>query len=180
MLLNRGFIALSVALLLWAIGAIQPASAAQVVAIGASNTIGAGRGRHSSGVVPSEAWPAQLERLLHARGINVQVRNAGLAGDTTCGMLSRLNGEISSDTKVVIIQPGGNDAQTGGCAFSSARNVAEMQRRLRARRIKSILLVRLGRIAGRRNLEVDGQHFNRAGHAAIAAWLLPRVAAALR
>jgi lysophospholipase L1-like esterase len=27
---------------------------------------------------------------------------------------------------------------------------------------------------------VDGQHFNKAGHAAIAAWLLPKVAAALR
>ena len=180
MLLNRGLVTLFAVLLLWAAEASQPAFAAQVLAIGASNTIGAGQGRHRSGVVPSEAWPAQLEQLLHARGINVQVKNAGLAGDTTCNMLSRLDGELDPETKVVIIQPGGNDAWKGSCSSSPAQNVAEMQRRLRARGIRSILLVRIGMIAGRRNLQVDGQHFNKAGHAAIAAWLLPKVAAALR
>lgn len=180
MFLNRGFVVFFVALLLWAAEMTQPASAAQVVAIGASNTIGAGRGRTHGGVAPSDAWPAQLEQLLHARGMNVQVRNAGIAGDTTCSMLSRLDGELGSDTKVVIIQPGGNDARRGGCAFSPRQNVAEMVRRLRSRHIKSILLLRPVNIAGRSNLDVDGQHFNRAGHAAIAAWLLPKVAAALR
>jgi len=128
----------------------------------------------------SEAWPAQLEQLLQARGIRVEVKNAGLAGDTTCNMLSRLEGELSPETKVVIIQPGGNDAWKGNCTSSAAQNVAEMQRRLRARGIKSILLLKLGSIAGRKNLEVDGQHFNRDGHSAIAAWLLPKVAATLR
>jgi acyl-CoA thioesterase-1 len=180
MLLNRGLVIFSVALLLWAIWAAQPASAAQVVAIGASNTIGAGQGRHHGGVVPSEAWPAQLEQLLHAHGTNVQVKNAGLAGDTTCNMLSRLDGELGPDTKVVIIQPGGNDAWKGGCASSPRQNVMQMVQRLRSRHIKSILLLRIGAIAGKSNLEVDGQHFNKAGHAAIAAWLLPKVAAALR
>lgn len=180
MLLKRGLVTFSAALLWWTIGAAQSASAAQVVAIGASNTIGAGRGRTHGGVAPSEAWPAQLEQLLHARGKNVQVKNAGIAGDTTCNMLSRLDSEVGSDTKVVIIQPGGNDARRGGCAFSPRQNVTEMVQRLRSRHIKSILLLQIVGIAGKRNLEPDGQHFNRAGHAAIAAWLLPKVAAALR
>jgi acyl-CoA thioesterase-1 len=180
MLFNRGFVAVALGLLLLTVDAIRPASAAQVVAIGASNTIGTGQGRNHSGVAPSEAWPAQLEQLLHARGISVVVRNAGLAGDTTCGMLSRLDGEIGSDTKVVIIQPGGNDGRKGGCQFDAARNVAEMQQKLRARRIKSILLTNIVSIAGKSNLGVVGQHFNRAGHAAVAAWLLPKVAANLR
>lgn len=180
MILSRRLATFSAALLVLTMEACRPASAAQVVAIGASNTIGAGRGSHHGGVVPSDAWPAQLEQLLHARGIGVEVKNAGIAGDTTCNMLSRLDSEIGSDTKVVIIQPGGNDAWKGTCRFDAAKNVAEMQQQLRARGIKSILLVRLGSIAGKSNLEVDGQHFNRAGHAAIAAWLLPKVAAGLR
>lgn len=180
MLLNRGLVIFFVALLLWAVEATQPALAAQVVAIGASNTIGAGQGNQHGGVVPSEAWPAQLEQLLHAHGANVQVKNAGIAGDTTCNMLSRLDGEIGPDTKVVIIQPGGNDSWKGACRFDRAQNVAEMQRRLRSRGIKPILLLQMASIAGNRNLEVDGQHFNKAGHAAMAAWLLPKVVAALR
>lgn len=178
--LNRRLASFAVASVLGAVAAIQAAPAAQVVAIGASNTAGAGSGKHNGGVAASEAWPAQLAQLLHARGVNVQVRNAGLAGDTTCNMLSRLNGELGPETKVVIIQPGGNDARKGGCASSPASNVAEMQRRLQSRGIQSILLVRPGSIAGRANLEPDGQHFNKAGHYAIAAWLLPKVAAALR
>lgn len=180
MLLHRGLVAFSFGLLALTMETIRPASAAQVVAIGASNTIGAGQGKRHSGVAPSEAWPAQLGQLLRARGIGVEVRNAGLAGDTTCGMLSRLEGEIGSDTKVVIIQPGGNDARKGGCQFDRARNLAEMQQKLRARGIKSILLANMASIAGKSNLEVDGQHFNRTGHAAVAAWLLPKVAADLR
>ncbi len=88
--------------------------------------------------------------------------------------------EVGSDTKVVIIQPGGNDAWRGGCRFDARTNVTEMAQRLRSRHIKPILLLQMVGIAGKRNLEVDGQHFNKAGHAAIAAWLLPRVAAALR
>src|SRR6185312_4849473 len=99
MLLNRGLVTFSVALLLWAIWVAQPASAAQVVAIGASNTIGGGDGGPCGQPVWSEAWPAQLEQLLHAHGTNVQVKNAGLAGDTTCNMLSRLDGELGPDTK---------------------------------------------------------------------------------
>jgi acyl-CoA thioesterase-1 len=178
--LNRRLVAFSLAFLFWAVAATQPASA-QVLAIGASNTSGTGVGRNHSGVMVSEAWPAQLEQLLHARGINVHVKNAGLAGDTTCNMLSRLDGELEPETKVVIIQPGGNDALAkGGCTSDRATNVAEMQRRLRARGIKSILLTRLGSIAGESNRGVDGQHFNKDGHSAIAAWLFPKVVASLR
>src|SRR6185312_4431269 len=154
MLLNRGLVIFSVALLLWAIWAAQPASAAQVVAIGASNTIGAGQGRHHGGVVPSEAWPAQLDQLLHAHGTNVQVKNAGLAGDTTCNMLSRLDGELGPDTKVVIIQPGGNDAWKGGCA-SSPRHPTVKRPGLTERKRNLISISKfMGRVAQSSNLHL--------------------------
>jgi len=42
------------------------------------------------GLKPSQAFPAQLERALIARGHAVEVVNAGVSGDTTAGGLERV------------------------------------------------------------------------------------------
>src|SRR5271169_6480528 len=78
------------------------AHAATVVALGASNTFG-------KGVSRNQAYPAQLEALLRARGLGVHVVNAGVNGDTTGGMLARLDHVVPKGTSVVVLQPGGND-----------------------------------------------------------------------
>jgi len=90
--------------LLGAFGAlfVSAAQAATVVALGASNTFG-------KGVSRSQAYPAQLEGLLRAKGLNARVINAGINGDTTGGMLARLDRMVPKGTSVVILQPGGND-----------------------------------------------------------------------
>lgn len=150
-----------------------PAEAAQVVALGASNTIGRGRGSTPDGVPPGQAYPAQLQKLLRAQGCSVSVANAGVAGDTTRGMLVRLPKAIAKDTRVVILQAGGNDGRQGE-GGDTAANVAEIERQLRARGITMITLDRLGRLAGSYRL-ADGQHFSAEGHAAFAAHLAPQV-----
>jgi acyl-CoA thioesterase-1 len=76
-----------------------------IVALGAS-------GIHGKGVLLSEAFPAQLENMLRADGFNVQVINAGVDGDTTTGMLFRMDSVIPPGTKITIVQPGGNDFPT--------------------------------------------------------------------
>ena len=73
---------------------------AEIVALGASTTQGFGKGRHASGVSMDQAYPAQLERLLRAKGCSAEVLNAGVAGDTTGGMLARLPGLLSTNTRV--------------------------------------------------------------------------------
>lgn len=153
-----------------------PALAAPVVALGASNTEGKGRGRTPDGVTRSQAYPAQLERLLNSQGCRVRVQNAGIAGDTTSGMLRRAAGVIGKDTKVLILQPGGNDARRGE-GGNVAGNVAAIQAFARARGVQVIMLESLGRIAGAHRLP-DGQHFSAQGHAAFAASLAPQVRAA--
>jgi acyl-CoA thioesterase-1 len=172
----------------WALGLVAAAAlfscaaeAAQVniVALGASNTSGAGRGRTNGRVPSSQAYPAQLQALLAAKGISARVTNAGIPGDTTGGMLARLNSAVPNGTSIVIFQPGGNDARRGDGA-SRQSNIAEIKHRLAARHIKVIMLGHLGQIAPRGTRDPDGQHFNAQGHAAFAAWLAPKVIAATR
>jgi acyl-CoA thioesterase-1 len=155
-------------------------AAAQVVAIGASNTAGRGHGHHTGGVDTAEAYPAQLERLLHARGVNVTVKNAGVAGDTSAGMLARLDSVIEPGTRVVIIQPGSNDALRGGSLLDAKRNADEMARRLRSRGIRVIVLTGMRNSVPPSTWDPDGEHVNARAHAMIAARLLPQVMAALR
>ena len=153
---------------------------AQVVAIGASNTAGRGHGHHTGGVDAAEAYPAQLEKLLHARGMNVTVKNVGIAGDTSAGMAARLDSVIEPGTRVVIIQPGSNDALRGGSLLDARRNVDEMSRRLKSRGIRVIVLNGMRSSVPPTTWDADGEHVNARAHAMIAARLLPQVMAALK
>lgn len=175
---RRRWLLLIAAALLLAGFAIADAEAQslRIVALGASNTHGMGRGATNMGVSRAQAFPAQLQRLLRARGIEAEVINAGVAGDTTGGMLGRLSSAVPQGTRIVILQPGGNDARRGIPASARTANIAEIRRRLAARGIAVILLERFGAGIGQHRL-ADGQHFNAQGHAAVAARLLPQVLA---
>jgi acyl-CoA thioesterase-1 len=161
------------------LGTAAEAASVTIVALGASNTYGHGRGRTPGGVPPSEAWPAQLEAMLRGKGIEAHVTNAGIPGDTTDGMLARLDSAVPQGTQIVILQPGGNDARRGAGA-SRAGNVAEIRRRLAARHIKVIMIGQIDQIAPPNTRDPDGMHFNARGHAAIARSLAPKVVAAVR
>jgi len=65
------------------------------------------------GLKPSDAFPAQLERALKARGHVVEVINAGVSGDTTAGGLARLAWAVPEQTDAVILELGANDALRG-------------------------------------------------------------------
>jgi acyl-CoA thioesterase-1 len=145
--------------------AATPASAATVVALGASNTYG-------KGVARNQAFPAQLEAILRAKGLNVHVINAGINGDTTEGMLRRLDRAVPNGTSAVILQPGGNDARKG-----SPDRTAEIQSRLRGRGIAVIMLP--NNVNKGLPHQPDGQHLTPEGYHMIAEYLASQVAGAI-
>jgi len=57
----------------------------------------------------SAAFPAQLEKALKAKGLNVEIANAGVSGDTASGGLSRLDWSVPDGTDAVIVELGAND-----------------------------------------------------------------------
>jgi acyl-CoA thioesterase I len=104
---------------------------AQIVALGASSTAGFGVGWQA-------AYPAQLEEILRAKGHPMSVRNEGISGDTTGGMLARLPSAVPPGTKIVILQTGGNDYAKRMNMVEARANRAEIRRQLRARGIRII------------------------------------------
>lgn len=77
--------------------------AVRIIAFGDSLTAG-------YGVSQSEAYPAQLEKALQAKGYDVAVINSGVSGETTRGNLERAPFIRSQNPDVVLLGIGGNDA----------------------------------------------------------------------
>lgn len=102
---------LAVLLLAALVCAMAPAGAADerpvnIVVLG--DLLSAGLG------LPVEAaFPAKLGQALKAKGIAVNVVNAGVSGDTASGGLGRLDWSVPQGTDAVILELGANDALRG-------------------------------------------------------------------
>jgi len=140
---------------------VAPADATTIVALGASNTYG-------MGVARNQAYPAQLEAILRAKASNVRVVNAGINGDTTEGMLGRLDRAVPNGTRAVILQLGGNDRRKG-----RPDRTADIQSRLSARGIPVIMLPN-SLLRGLPH-QPDGQHLTPEGYHMLAQSLASQV-----
>jgi acyl-CoA thioesterase I len=113
-----------------------------------------------------------LRPCFAAKGLSVRVVNAGINGDTTGGMLARLDRVVPKGTNVVILQPGGNDRRK-----LAADNTPAIQSRLAAMGIKVVMLPN-GMLHGLPH-QPDGQHLTPEGYHMLAEELVAEVAAAL-
>ena len=86
-----------------------------------------------------DGFPAVLESALKARGINVNVINAGVSGDTTSGGLERLDWSVPEGTRLVILELGANDALRGISPEITKDNLDRMLGRLKERNIQVVL-----------------------------------------
>lgn len=107
-----------------------------VLAFGDSLTAGYGLPR-------GQSLPDQLQAALRARGLDIQMINAGVSGDTTSGGLSRLDWALEGvqDARIdlVILALGANDALRGIAPDLTRSNIAAMIERLQARGIPVLL-----------------------------------------
>lgn len=75
----------------------------KIIAVGDSLTAG-------YGLPLDDSYPMQLEARLLADGHEVEVVNAGISGETTAGLLDRVEFIKSNNPDMVLITIGGNDA----------------------------------------------------------------------
>jgi acyl-CoA thioesterase-1 len=157
----------------------------KIVALGASATEG-------EGVSESDAYPAQLERLLKADGYSVSVVNEGISGNTTRDLLDRFDRAVPDGTNIVILQPGTNDKKrtkrrTALSPTETKENVEQMLAKLKERNISAVLMGYPGK-GGRKvaqahsavwygrghkgippsMIQADGVHLTKEGNAVVA------------
>lgn len=113
-------------------GAPDRDAAPRIVILGDSLTAGLG-------LEPSQSFPSLLQDRLDAAGLQYQVVNAGVSGDTTAGGLRRLEWSIEGDTRVLVVALGGNDGLRGLPVEETRRNIETIISRAKERGITVIL-----------------------------------------
>ena len=114
-------------------GAPAPAAGKpRIVALGDSLTAGLG-------LDPEQAYPVILQERIDAAGLDYEVVNAGVSGDTSAGGLRRLDWALDGDVRVLIVALGGNDALRGLPPDELRSNLTAIIERAQARGVSVVL-----------------------------------------
>jgi acyl-CoA thioesterase I len=110
----------------------QEAKPIKIVVLGDSLSAGLGLGA-------ADAFPAKLQKALKDKGINVDITNAGVSGDTASGGRERLDWSVPDGTQAVIVELGANDALRGTDPAVTRAALSDILTRLKARNIAVML-----------------------------------------
>jgi acyl-CoA thioesterase-1 len=91
------------------------------------------------GLPAQDAFPTKLQKALQAKGIAVDMTNAGVSGDTSSGGRDRLDWSVPDGTDGVIVELGANDALRGIDPDLTRTALTDIVQRLKTRKIAVML-----------------------------------------
>jgi len=95
------------------------------------------------GLDPRDSYPEKLENALRAKGINAEIVNAGVSGDTTAAGLQRLAFTLAAQEDkpaLFILELGGNDLLRGLSPEETRANLAKMLGQLKEEGVPVLLM----------------------------------------
>ena len=110
----------------------QAPNAPRIVFLGDSLTAGLG-------LAADRSFPSLIGKKLKERGLDYDVINAGVSGDTSAGGVRRLDWSLECDVRMLIVALGGNDALRGLPPREMKKNLAAILDRARERKVPVIL-----------------------------------------
>ena len=114
----------------------------KIVAFGDSLTAG-------FGLLEKESYPYLLQEKLRADGLDFEVVNAGVSGDTTLGGLERIDWVLEMENiKILILELGANDLMRGVPAAKVKSNLDTIIRKAKAKNVRILLCGMLAPPAG--------------------------------
>lgn len=107
--------------------ATMPAGKRAVLFLGTSLTAGLG-------LDPDSAYPQQIQRKIDARALPYQTINAGVSGETSAGLLRRLDWVLAHPAAVIVVETGANDGLRGQPVAATKATIGEILKRIRRER----------------------------------------------
>jgi acyl-CoA thioesterase I len=104
----------------------QPARDGQrtILFLGTSLTAGLG-------LDPDSAFPQRIQRKIDASRLPYQVVNAGVSGETSAGLLRRLDWVLRQPAAVIVVETGANDGLRGLPVSATRATIAQVLSRIR-------------------------------------------------
>ena len=78
------------------------------------------------GIEPQQAFPALIQDKIDSLGLNYEVINGGLSGETSAGGLRRIDWVLQRNIDVMILELGGNDGLRGIDLSSTKENLQQI------------------------------------------------------
>jgi acyl-CoA thioesterase-1 len=107
------------------------------------------------GLPPGKAFPDRLQAALRARGLDVDVLNAGVSGDTAADGLARYDWAVPANADALIVELGANDMLRGLEPEATKKALSAILDKARAARLPTL-------IAGMRAAPNLGAEYDRA------------------
>ena len=85
------------------------------------------------GIEPQQAFPALIQNRIDSLGLNYNVINAGLSGETSAGGLRRIDWVLQRKVDVMILELGGNDALRGIDLSTTKENLQKIIDKVQAK-----------------------------------------------
>ena len=86
------------------------------------------------GLDPDSAYPQLIQRKIDASRLPYQVVNAGVSGETSAGLLRRLDWVLRRPADVIVVETGANDGLRGLPVSATRATIADVLSRIRRER----------------------------------------------
>ena len=86
------------------------------------------------GLEPDSAYPALIQQKIDSAGLPYETVNAGVSGETTAGLLERLDWLLRGDFAVLVLESGANDGLRGVPVSAVKENLQTALARIHAKR----------------------------------------------
>src|SRR5690349_12494615 len=116
-----------------AAAATSPGSSKTLLFLGTSLTAGLG-------LDPDDAYPSLVQRKIDSAGIKYRVVNGGVSGETSSGLLRRLDWLLQQQVDVIVIETGANDGLRGVPVDAMRSNLQRIIDRVRAEKPKATIV----------------------------------------
>ena len=86
------------------------------------------------GLEPDSAYPQQVQRRIDAEALPFQTVNAGVSGETSAGLLRRLEWVLQRPADVIVVETGANDGLRGQPVAATRTTIGQILARIRRER----------------------------------------------
>ncbi len=83
------------------------------------------------GLEPDSAYPQQVQRRIDAESLPFQTVNAGVSGETSAGLLRRLEWVLQRPAEVIVVETGANDGLRGQSVAATRETIGQILARIR-------------------------------------------------
>jgi acyl-CoA thioesterase-1 len=107
-----------------ALASETPSEGGTILFLGTSLTAGLG-------LDPDSAYPQQLQRKIDAARLPYRTVNAGVSGETSAGLLRRLDWVLQRPAQVIVVETGANDGLRGQPVAGTRSTIGQVLDRIR-------------------------------------------------